>query len=326
MWEVVGVPEAEARVYEALIPRGHSTVDDLSDRTSLTAAQTTRALARLTRRGLVARLPGRPSRYSALEPSLAGSVLIAKREQELERLQRHLNTLDDAYRSDTARRHPAEHIEVVEGPTRVWQMFVRVQRSAKEQVRGFDKPPYFVAPGEHGDEGPNLEEREHLDVGKVSYRAVYDQESVAIPGRLENIWQGIRRGEQARVATTLPAKLVMSDHSMAIISSPVDYHEGIAYLIHRSSLLDVVAGLFEEVWARAVPLNRPDGNRSAPPTSNLERQLLGMLASGATDAIIARTFGWSIRTVQRHVHRLMDQVGAQTRFQVGMEAVRRGWL
>jgi DNA-binding NarL/FixJ family response regulator len=57
-----------------------------------------------------------------------------------------------------------------------------------------------------------------------------------------------------------------------------------------------------------------------------DQQLLSLLASGATDAVIARTFGWSMRTVQRHIHDLMQQVGARTRFQVGMEAVHRGWL
>jgi hypothetical protein len=47
---------------------------------------------------------------------------------------------------------------------------------------------------------------------------------------------------------------------------------------------------------------------------------------GATDAAIARTFGWSTRTVQRRVQQLMAQVGARTRFQIGMEAAHRGWI
>ncbi|WP_306216054.1 response regulator transcription factor, partial [Actinoplanes sp. RD1] len=57
-----------------------------------------------------------------------------------------------------------------------------------------------------------------------------------------------------------------------------------------------------------------------------ERRLLALLASGSTDAVIAKTFGWSVRTVQRHLHELMERLGARTRFQAGMEAVRRGWL
>ncbi len=326
MWETIGIPETEARVYEALVPQAHSTVDMLSGRINFTTARTTRALASLTRRGLVTRLPGRPASYSAVEPSLAGSVLIARREHELRLLQQHLNRLDEAFRTETSANRPAEHIEVIEGAPKVWRTFVRVQRSARQEIRAFDKPPYFVSPGEHGDEGPNLEERQFLKERTVGYRVVYDQESVAIPGRMENIWEGIRRGELARVGTSLPAKLVMRDNTLAIVSSAADYHNGIAYLIHPSSLLDMASGLFEAVWDRAVPLNRSESKGSQATMHHRDRQLLGLLASGATDGVIARTFGWNIRTVQRHIHELMQQVGARTRFQVGMEATRRGWL
>ena len=325
MWETVGIPESEARVYEALIPQGQATVDILSSRVNFTTARTTRALASLIQRGLVTRGPGRPAKYFAVEPSLAGSVLIARREHELRQLQQHLNTLDRAFRTETAAHQSADRVQVIEGAPQVWRTFVRVQRSAQHEVRGFDKPPYFVPPGEHGDEGPNLEERQQLATGAVGYRIVYDQESVAIPGRLENIWEGIRRGERARVGTSLPAKLCMCDDTMAIVSSTADYHNGIAYLIHQSSLLDLISQFFEAVWERAVPLNRGE-SKSSHTMNPRDRQLLGLLASGATDAVIARTFGWSVRSVQRHIHDLMQQVGARTRFQVGMEAARRGWL
>jgi DNA-binding NarL/FixJ family response regulator len=33
-----------------------------------------------------------------------------------------------------------------------------------------------------------------------------------------------------------------------------------------------------------------------------------------------------VRTVHRRVHQIMASVGAETRFQAGMEAVRRGWV
>lgn len=326
MWETVGIPEIEARVYEALIPLGHATADGLSGRLGVAPGTAARALASLVRRGLATRTPGRPVRYSAAEPSLAGSVLIAKREHELRQLQQHLNKLDERFHAETSAGGLAEHIEVVAGAPKIWRAFVRVQRCAEREIRAFDKPPYFVAAGEHGDEGPNLEERRFLETGAIGYRVVYDQESVAVPGRLENIWEGIRRGERAKVGASLPAKLVLSDDRLAIVSSATDYDNGVAYLVHASSLLDMIAALFEAVWARAVPLNRSgpaDGGASMSP---LDRQLLGLLASGATDAVIARTFDWSIRTVQRHIHDLMRQVGAQTRFQLGMEAARRSWL
>jgi DNA-binding CsgD family transcriptional regulator/DNA-binding MarR family transcriptional regulator len=326
MWETVGIPAEEARVYEALIPQTNSTVNELSGRVNMTTAKASRALVSLARRGLVTRLPGRPTRYTAVEPSLAGSVLISKREHELRQLQQHLNKLDEAFHTESSRLRPGEYLEVIEGAPKIFRTFVRVQRSARHEVRAFDKPPYFVVAGKHGDEGPNFDERDSLNSGTIGYRVVYDQESVTIPGRLENIWEGITLGEQARVGASLPVKLVICDDTLAIVSSPADYQNEVAHLVHPSSLLDLVCGLFEAVWDRAIPLNRSE-SRNAPATvGNRDRQLLGLLASGATDAAIARTFGWSTRTVQRHVQQLMEQVGARTRFQIGMEAARRGWI
>jgi predicted transcriptional regulator/DNA-binding CsgD family transcriptional regulator len=326
MWETVGIPESEARVYEALIPQASATVDALGSRVNFTNAKTARALASLIQRGLVTRTPGRPATYVAVEPSLAGSVLIAKREHELRQLQQHLNKLDEAFRTEASSGRPTGHVEVIEGAPRIWRTFVRVQRSARHEVRGFDKPPYFVPQGEHGDEGPNLDERRLISANAVTYRVVYDQESVAIPGRMSNIWEGIRNGERARVGGSLPVKLVMCDDTMAIACSPAEYHSAIAYLIHPSSLLEVTSALFEAVWDHAVPLNRTESRDGEVPVGERDRQLLNLLASGATDAVIARTFALSTRTVQRDIHQLMQKMGARTRFQAGMEAVNRGWL
>jgi DNA-binding NarL/FixJ family response regulator len=36
--------------------------------------------------------------------------------------------------------------------------------------------------------------------------------------------------------------------------------------------------------------------------------------------------GLSLRTVRRRIAELMIELGADTRFQAGAEAVRRGWL
>jgi DNA-binding NarL/FixJ family response regulator len=88
----------------------------------------------------------------------------------------------------------------------------------------------------------------------------------------------------------------------------------------------MTAALFEATWERAVPLNRTESGNGEVLINERDRQLIGLLASGATDAVIARTFGLSTRTVQRDIHELMRKVGARTRFQAGMEAVSRGWL
>jgi DNA-binding NarL/FixJ family response regulator len=54
--------------------------------------------------------------------------------------------------------------------------------------------------------------------------------------------------------------------------------------------------------------------------------LIALLAAGMTDAAIARSLSWSMRTTQRRMRQLMDDLGVSTRFQAGAAARDRGWL
>jgi DNA-binding NarL/FixJ family response regulator len=54
--------------------------------------------------------------------------------------------------------------------------------------------------------------------------------------------------------------------------------------------------------------------------------LLAMLAAGMTDAAIARSRSWSMRTTQRRMRQLMTDLGVTSRFQAGVAAREKGWL
>jgi len=68
-----------------------------------------------------------------------------------------------------------------------------------------------------------------------------------------------------------------------------------------------------------------DGQRYTEGVTD-QRLLLGQLAGGAKDEQIARALGLSVRTVRRRVAELLEELGADSRFQAGVEAVRRGWI
>ena len=79
--------------------------------------------------------------------------------------------------------------------------------------------------------------------------------------------------------------------------------------------------VFKKAWATG-----DDEAEAVGDDGDQRRMLLGLLAAGLTDEAIGRQLGWHPRTVQRHVRRLMTELGAQTRFQAGLQAARRGWL
>lgn len=98
-------------------------------------------------------------------------------------------------------------------------------------------------------------------------------------------------------------------------------------MVRGSLLVDALVRLFELQWEMAVPIADvagPDDDAAA--LTEQERRLLAMLSSGMTDEAMARAVGLSHRTVQRRLAELARRVGAEGRFQLGVQAARRGWV
>lgn len=60
--------------------------------------------------------------------------------------------------------------------------------------------------------------------------------------------------------------------------------------------------------------------------SELDRRVIGLLATGVTDDVAARRLFVTDRQYRRYVAAVMRKLGATSRFQAGMLAAERGWL
>jgi DNA-binding CsgD family transcriptional regulator len=170
--------------------------------------------------------------------------------------------------------------------------------------------------------------RAWLDRG-VDIRSIYCPESMAYPGRFETILKLNALGEQSRLLPSLPLKLHILDQRVAIVPLVGTMYDSIA-VVHASGLLNALVELFQAYWSRAEPLvnDRSQsvlGASDSTPTQS-ELLLLHMLQSGLKDQAIARQLGLSTRTATRRIAALMKRLGAQTRFQAGVNASQRGWL
>ncbi len=156
-----------------------------------------------------------------------------------------------------------------------------------------------------------------------SSRAIY-------PARaLEEAPESIRRrsdsGEHVRVLGEVPGRLALVGSHAALIPSRFDLAEDVVLVVRQPALVTSLGLLFESLWERALVVPGLGGGDMAPAAS-ARRLLLDQMARGAKDEQIARTLGLSLRTVRRRVSDVMDQLEAGSRFQAGVEAVRRGWL
>lgn len=157
----------------------------------------------------------------------------------------------------------------------------------------------------------------------VAVRAVYDSRLFEFPEAIEVVESCMAAGEQARVFPGVPINLVIVD-DMVSANVTVDGDEEVHVANIRNRRL--VAGLrrvFESYWQLSMPLA---DERLVRDGSKDLQQLVRLLSLGLTDRSIARELGVSERTVGRRVTRLQELLGADTRFQLGLQIARHGWV
>lgn len=311
-----GVGAVDESVLRALLTRPEATVAELAEICGQPPDVVAVVLDRLCSKGLAARLAGDQPRWTAAGLETALDALLLPAEQALRRAREAATELAALFRASRAEGRVTGPVEVVTGREEVSRCFLRLQESAVREVCHFDRPPYVHAVG-------NPAEPSVLARG-VLWRAIYHPDSLDCPGALTEIRKLIALGEQARVLADVPFKMYLVDGRVGMLALDDDTATVRAAVVHPSTLLDALVMVFESCWARATPLDGVAGDE--PTLSNEDRQLLVLLAAGVKDEAIARQMGLSVRTLRRRMRRLLDLLGAQTRFQAGMQAARRGWI
>ena len=150
-------------------------------------------------------------------------------------------------------------------------------------------------------------------------RGLYPADVVRDPARLEYVRYWAAHGEEVRLLRSVPPQLAAWGDEIALISSDWAGVEGGRLVARAPEIVAVVRALFEQHWARGLPLGRAARVSRGPDPDVLE-----LLSMGAIDEDIAHQLGVSLRTARRRVADTMADLGATTRFQAGMEAARRG--
>lgn len=130
-------------------------------------------------------------------------------------------------------------------------------------------------------------------------------------------------GERVRVMSEVPTRMFILGDTHAVLPEPIGFADSPRVHVRQRSVVAALTLWFELLWSRAAPVPELESGGGRPE----ERQfLLEQLMAGATDEVIARKLGIGLRTVRRRISSLMSELGVDTRFQAGVEAVRRGWL
>lgn len=322
---VLGLNDDQQRVYEALATSARRRPDELAEVLELPLPQVAIAVEKLLRLGLAVADPGDCASVSAAPVELAVDALVRAQHDALDRAQAFSRELAQrAARSPEVQR-PERLVSVVVGREAMSSISQQMQRSAREEVLTFDRPPYFAPASDQG-VGENPAQPALMAAG-VRYRTVFDQTLLDDARIVERIRRDTVAGEEGRVLAELPLKLIVVDRSLALLPllSGLDEDPPAALLIRPSVLVDSLVALFEALWRAAAPL-RLEGDGDGDAVEREARRVVGLLAAGLSDSRIAHTLGVSERTVRRQVATALTMLGAETRFQAGLRAHERGWV
>ncbi|MFG2483685.1 hypothetical protein ACGFSI_13125 [Streptomyces virginiae] len=293
----------------------------------------------------------RPVMHTAADPASVLRVLIQRRQALLHQESADLKSLR-SYADRLAHRlspHPAPPpdspagIEILTGTEAARARLDTLLDAAETEVLILDRTartpeaPGREETGEAGAAGAVGGDRiRRLLARGVVVRTVTDRRGTDFPDRAKELIALTGLGLQARIGRRLPTGLVLVDRRTCLLppqpgsddgADGVDGVDGAGgadgaalvlgdSLVHRAAL-----PLFESLWARATPVGSPGSPLVAD-----QRELLGLLASGLKDETIARRLGVHVHTARRRITRMLEELGADTRFQAGVQAAIRGWL
>jgi DNA-binding CsgD family transcriptional regulator/DNA-binding MarR family transcriptional regulator len=309
-----------ARVYRALVSHPGTSPAQLAELAGLSEPRVRRALAELGRVDMVSRSG---EDWDAQRPDVVATTVLRGFDAWRSKVRETEEELMNLFRFARTRDSRSLNVEVLDSPVETFAVYEQLQDAVQDQVRGIDRPPYYWDEAELARQ--EKRQLEQMTAG-IAYRTIYQESKRDSPLRSASMMRTIAGGEKARILREPPVKLTITDDQAAILAlDPPPGAEGslVVLLVHPSGFLDTLIRIFESLWRLAVPADVVDGDQEL---SAGDREILSLMASGATDDAISRRLGMSRRTVVRRAARLLERLGASTRFQAGVQAAHRGWL
>ncbi len=336
----VGLSSKSEQVYLFVVHRGRTMTDDVAKAFGIDVESAATILDELRDVGLIA-LPEVPGgAYAPVDPQIALGAVVDRLSEQAAVLRDRIPALVEQFRSSAGGEHEAPMTLVLTDPVEVASWYARLQHEARSEFLTFDRPPYVSL---------GMEPLQVSTIARgVSWRVVYAAEAFAREDAWDETVRLSDQGEQARVASSLPFKLVVMDRSIALLGLRLDGVSVETMVTESPPLVKLLVDTFEYYWMRSLPLGpggasstaeihqaleerertapAPAGRvRLAPPTRE-QQAILALIGAGLTDDVIAARLGLSVRSLRRRSQQLMHDLGADNRFQLGVEAARRGWV
>ena len=318
---VIGVSADAEQIYRWLAVRASAARGELSTQLGIEPERLEAALAELRERAMLREEAGA---ICAAAPDIVLAGLIRESSAELDRARDEMVALATAYRR--VARDPDTHcgLEVVAGQPAVREVVHDLVKGTRKEIRVASRAPLLI-----NDTAHDLSVRAALARG-VELRNIVDASAIEAGHGAAPVTRSAESHGSWRVIPSSPFSFVICDLDIALVAVAGENASHAAVIVRPSAMLEGLLELFELLWGLSVPPANGDSegdslNRS-PGVTNEQATMLSLMAAGLKDEAIAYRLGLSARTCRRRVSGLRGRLGAQTRFQAGYQAAKRGWL
>lgn len=157
----------------------------------------------------------------------------------------------------------------------------------------------------------------------VQLKIAYQADAVRTPPMMQYVSDLAAVGAEIRIMRRQIHRIMILDRRVVFVAVSPDSLDLPYLMISEPALVRSLCAQFASNWrvAHSIGITAED-------VLDFERvrEILRVLATGATDESAARQLGISDRTVRRRVAAVMDLLGATSRFEAGVKAVEAGWL
>ncbi|MGW1196714.1 LuxR C-terminal-related transcriptional regulator [Streptomyces sp. NPDC002536] len=299
-----------------------------------TRAELNAAERNLADLNLFAPSDGTPSGWTVLSPEAAEYGLLSKSArrsmailEEAARVREALEVLHSDARRIHRQQSSGAQLRVVSGTENVAAALDEAAHHARQRV--WSMHPGRALPEESLVAG--LARDTQVLARDVEVRTMHLASTTVVPHMSVYLNRLAYAGAQVRTLQTLPLRMILIDHQQAFLPAPATGNADApsVLLVRSPEIVHVMELLYEHIWGLSVQLRdgitEDEATAAWRPTPR-HKELLRMLAAGLTDDTISRKLGVSQRTIRRLVAELLEQLGAESRFQAGVNAIRRGWL
>lgn len=151
---------------------------------------------------------------------------------------------------------------------------------------------------------------------------LYQSTAATSPEMIGYLTRMAAHGIRIRVRPKCPRRMLISDGRMALVAATEGSRGRPWMVLEEAALVALARVQFLRLWQTAQPV----GNEDSEVSEQMVRSTVQVLVDGLTDQQAARKLGVTDRTIRRHMALVMKLLGARSRFECGVKAVRAGWL